>query len=103
MMDGVQLSWWFIGAYLALMLGVGVWFRRRVRSVEDMAVAGRNSGVWLIAFSVAATWINGDDADRDLRAGGGLRPRRLLERRLVHAGDDLDLVLHHPPAVGDGG
>ena len=59
MMEGVQLSWWFIGAYLALMLGVGVWFRRRVRSVEDMAVAGRNSGVWLIAFSVAATWING--------------------------------------------
>ena len=58
-MQGAQLSWWLIGAYLALMLGVGVWFRRRVRSVEDMAVAGRHSGVWLIAFSVAATWING--------------------------------------------
>ena len=59
MTEGMQLSWWLIGAYLALMLGIGVWFRRRVRSVEDMAVAGRDSGVWLIAFSVAATWING--------------------------------------------
>ncbi len=27
--------------------------------MEDMAVAGRRGGVWLVTFSVAATWING--------------------------------------------
>ena len=41
------------------MLGVGLWGRGRVATTDDMAVAGRRSGVWLIAFSVAATWING--------------------------------------------
>ena len=59
-MDDFQPSWWLIFSYLLLMFGVGVWAARtKVGKVEDMAVAGRNSGPWLIAFSVAATWING--------------------------------------------
>ena len=58
-MEQFEPSWILIGGYLLLMLGVGVWGRTRVRSIEDMAVAGRRSGPWLIAFSVAATWING--------------------------------------------
>ncbi len=58
-MEETQPSWWLIAAYLLLMMSIGIWGRKRVVSVEDMAVAGRNSGVWLIAFSVAATWING--------------------------------------------
>ncbi len=59
MEEQFQPSWPLIVGYLALMLGVGAWGRRRVRSIEDMAVAGRRAGPWLIAFSVAATWING--------------------------------------------
>ena len=59
-MTEFQPAWWLIGIYLALMFGVGIWAARtRVESVEDMAVAGRRSGTWLVALSVAATWING--------------------------------------------
>lgn len=59
-MEHFQPSWWLIGSYLVLMLGIGIWAARsKVAGIEDMAVAGRASGTWLIAFSVAATWING--------------------------------------------
>jgi len=59
-MDTFQPSWWLIFSYLILMLAIGVWSARtKISIIEDMAVAGRNCGPWLIAFSVAATWING--------------------------------------------
>ncbi len=58
-MENLEASWWLIGVYLAAMLGIGILGREKVTTIEDMAVAGRRSGVWLIAFSVAATWING--------------------------------------------
>ena len=59
-MEGFEISWWVIVLYLFLMLGIGVWAARtKVSTVEDMAVAGRKSGVWLVTASVAATWING--------------------------------------------
>ena len=58
-MENLEASWWLIAVYLILMLGIGILGRGKVTTIEDMAVAGRRSGVWLIAFSVAATWING--------------------------------------------
>ncbi len=59
-MKEFEPAWWLIGAYLALMFGIGIWAARtKIARIEDMAVAGRSSGTWLIAFSVAATWING--------------------------------------------
>ena len=59
MVENLEASWWLIAGYLILMLGIGILGRGKVTTIEDMAVAGRRSGVWLIAFSVAATWING--------------------------------------------
>lgn len=59
-MDELEISWWVIALYLLLMLGIGVWAARtKVSTMEDMAVAGRRSGVSLVTASVAATWING--------------------------------------------
>ena len=58
-MENLEASWWLIAVYLVVMLGIGILGRGKVTTIEDMAVAGRRSGVWLIAFSVAATWING--------------------------------------------
>ncbi len=55
-----QLVWPIVLFYFALMLAVGLWAsRRKVGSMEDMTVAGRSAGPFLIAFSIAATWING--------------------------------------------
>ena len=59
-MQPIQISWPLVIIYLVVVLSIGVWAARtKVSTIEDMAVAGRRSGVWLIAFSVAATWING--------------------------------------------
>ncbi len=59
-MEGFEISWPLILVYLLLTLGIGVWAARtRVATMEDIAVAGRRGGVWLITFSVAATWISG--------------------------------------------
>ena len=56
----IQISWPLVIIYLVVVLSIGVWAARtKVSTIEDMAVAGRRSGFWLIAFSVAATWING--------------------------------------------
>ena len=59
-MSPFQIHWPLIILYFLGMLAIGIWAARtRVSSVEDMAVAGRSGGVWLVTFSVAATWING--------------------------------------------
>lgn len=59
-MDDFEPAWWLIVIYLLLMYAIGIWAARtKVGKMEDMAVAGRSAGTWLIAFSVAATWING--------------------------------------------
>ena len=57
-MPEFQLVWPIVLFYFALMLAVGLLAsRRKVGSMEDMTVAGRRAGPFLIAFSVAATWI----------------------------------------------
>jgi SSS family solute:Na+ symporter len=47
------------GAYLLLMLGVGVWFLRRNESADDYYVAGRGMGSTHVGMSVVATDVGG--------------------------------------------
>lgn len=47
------------GSYLALMLGVGVWFLRRNEGGDDYYVAGRKMGSSHIGMSVVATDVGG--------------------------------------------
>ena len=55
-----EILWPLVVVYLLAVLGVGVWSAtRRVTTYEDMTVAGRGVGPFLIGCSVAATWING--------------------------------------------
>ena len=54
------ILWPVVLIYLAAMIAVGVWAARsRVTNYEDMTVAGRGVGPFLIGCSVAATYING--------------------------------------------
>ena len=54
------ILWPLVVVYLFVVIGIGVWSaRKRVTTYEDMTVAGRTVGPFLIGCSVAATWING--------------------------------------------
>ena len=54
------ILWILLALYLGGMLAIAVWSARtKVSSMEDMAIAGRSVGPWLIALAVVATWING--------------------------------------------
>lgn len=48
-----------IAAYLVIMLGVGVWFVRRVKNTGDYYVAGRSIGPFVMTATVCATIIGG--------------------------------------------
>jgi len=42
--------------YLLAMLGIGWFFRGKIRSLDDFALMGRSAPAWLIAASISATW-----------------------------------------------
>lgn len=48
-----------IALYLLIMLGVGVWFVKRIRNTDDYYVAGRTLGPVVLAATVCATIIGG--------------------------------------------
>lgn len=48
-----------IGVYLAFMLGVGLWFIRRIKGETDFYVAGRSLGTVVMMATVCATIIGG--------------------------------------------
>ena len=55
------LDWSAIIAYLAITLGMGLYFRRRSgRSVDDYFVSGRNVNWWLAGTSMVATTFAAD-------------------------------------------
>ena len=54
-----MLIWIIVAAYLLLILGVGVWSSRRIRSTSDYLVAGRKLGPFVLAGTLAATCIDG--------------------------------------------
>jgi SSS family transporter len=48
-----------VAAYIALMIGIGIWSARKTHSVAEFAVAGRNLPLWLCTATVVATWFGG--------------------------------------------
>ena len=45
-------------AFFAVTITVGLYFRKRARSVNDFVLGGRNVGPWLTAFSYGATYFS---------------------------------------------
>lgn len=47
----------FLVVYLALLVGVGAWKARRIRTQEDFSLAGRGLSGWVLVGTLVATWI----------------------------------------------
>ena len=56
-MDAYSLFLTFLVIYVAVLLGIGLYFSRRQKSVTDFWLAGRELGPITIGFSAASAWI----------------------------------------------
>ena len=54
-----MVVWLIVGAYLVIVLGIGIYSSRRIRSTSDYLVAGRKLGPLVLAGTLAATCIDG--------------------------------------------
>jgi SSS family solute:Na+ symporter/sodium/proline symporter len=76
-------------AYLAILIGVGVRFSRRVKTQEDFAVAGRNLGTPVLVLTLIATWIGSGS----LFGGAGLAYRSGITQLWTSAGAWVGLLV----------
>ncbi|MBI4542851.1 MAG: sodium:solute symporter family protein [Gemmatimonadetes bacterium] len=76
-------------AYLAVLVGVGIMFSRRVRTQEDFAVAGRRLTVPVLVLTLIATWIGSGS----LFGGAGLAYRSGITQLYGAAGAWIGIVL----------
>lgn len=56
-MDAYSLFLIFLAIYIAVLLGIGLYFSSRQKSVTDFWLAGRELGPIVIGFSAASAWI----------------------------------------------
>ncbi|MDD1761467.1 MAG: sodium:solute symporter family protein [Methanothrix sp.] len=56
-MDAYSLFLVFLAIYIAVLLGIGLYFSRQQKSVTDFWLAGRELGPGIIGFSAASAWI----------------------------------------------
>lgn len=47
----------YLGLYVALILGLGLFYSRRIKDHDDLVVAGRSLGFFYLVPSILATWI----------------------------------------------
>lgn len=55
----ITWSWIFLAAYIALMMGIGLFARRRVKHADDFATARKSYGPVFLAFAFAASTASG--------------------------------------------
>jgi SSS family solute:Na+ symporter len=51
---------WFVGLYLFLSIGIGVYASTRVHNARDFVVAGRNLPLPIVTATVFATWFGAE-------------------------------------------
>jgi Na+/proline symporter len=54
------LNWLFILAYMVIQLLIGVWISKRIRSESDYFLGGRNVSLFMVTFSLFATWFGAE-------------------------------------------
>ena len=52
-----MIYFWFILTYLIILIGVGAYRSKYVRTQEDFVVAGRNLSAKVLVGTLMATWI----------------------------------------------
>lgn len=72
---------YIVGAYMVVMLGVGIWAYGKTHTAEDFMVAGRSLGAAIIAGTLIATWMGSGTitgSRNSVAYGSGLLPAMLL-------------------------
>ncbi len=54
-MDLMEWSWIFLGLYIALMVGIGLYAQRKIKHADDFATARCSYGPFFLALAFAAS------------------------------------------------
>lgn len=52
------IKWIVLAVYLALMIGIGVYYRKKTSSVSDFVLGGRGLGAWFTAFAYGTSYFS---------------------------------------------
>ena len=78
-----------IVAYVALLLGIGVWKSRTTKTQEDFMVAGRRVSTWYLVGTLVCTWVGSGS----LFGGAGLAFREGIGDLWMSAGAWVGIVI----------
>lgn len=54
----MAVKWIVLAVYLALMIGIGVYYRKKTSSVSDFVLGGRGLGAWFTAFAYGTSYFS---------------------------------------------
>lgn len=80
----------FIAVYLVIQILIGVWISRKIKSESDYFLGGRNVSLFLVAFSLFATWFG---AETCMGSSGAVYARGLSGSRADPFGFSICLLL----------
>ena len=58
MNSGLILRWSILIVYLALMIGIGAYYRKKTANVSDFVLGGRGLGAWFTAFAYGTSYFS---------------------------------------------
>ena len=76
-------------AYVAMLMGVGIWKSRTTKTPEDFMVAGRSVSTWYLVGTLVCTWVGSGS----LFGGAGLAFRMGIGDLWMSAGAWLGIII----------